>query len=55
MKKKKIFISGPFRKKKYQQTLESIEKIFTNLGLKTFIGAKEIDSYGKIPMSKRNS
>ena len=46
----KIFIAGPFRQKKYQRILEYISKILEKMGHKAFIGAKDIDNYGKIHM-----
>jgi len=49
---KKIFIAGPWRQKKYQLILEHIRKILEEIGYKTFVGAKDVDNYGKIRMSR---
>jgi len=49
---KKVFIAGPFRRKKDQLVLEGIQKTLTRVGYKIFIGAKDIDNYGKIHMSR---
>lgn len=48
---KKVFIAGPWRKKKFQIILENIRDIFKEMGYKAVVGAKDIDNYGKIKMN----
>jgi nucleoside 2-deoxyribosyltransferase len=49
---KKVFIAGPYLQKKDQHILEGIQKTLSGRGYKTFIGAKDIDNYGKVRMPR---
>jgi CheY-like chemotaxis protein len=51
IRKKRIFLSGPFQTKEQQKILEKIQKELREKGHEIFIGPRDIDNYGQIKVS----